>query len=158
MSIIEKLTNMELPEDTTVSLTLSDGCDVFVHNETDVDTALAETSVVSGFSELVATSGLNACTGYGDNIVESLRDAGHLESYERDTFGFSDHIAETITENFYDLELIDYSTEKYDYKRGFTTLTAEVQVNIQDLLNSAPFLGGWEARVQTANGTLTIED
>ena len=71
---------------------------------------------------------------------------------------FSDHIAETITENFYDLELIDYSTEKYDYKRGFTTLTAEVQVNIQDLLNTAPLLGGWEARVQTANGTLTIED
>jgi hypothetical protein len=158
MSIIEKLTNMKLPEDTTVSLTLSDGCDVFVHNESEIDTALAETSVVAGFSELVATSGLNAQTSYGDNIVESLRDAGHLESYDRDTFGFSDHIAEAITDNFYDLELIDYSTEKYDYKRGFTTLTAEVQVNIQDLLNTAPVLGGWEVRVQTADGTLTIED
>ena len=53
MSIIEKLTNMKLPEDTTVSLTLSDGCDVFVHNETDVDTALANTGVVNGFSDLM---------------------------------------------------------------------------------------------------------
>jgi hypothetical protein len=158
MSIIEKLTNMNLPEDTTVSLTLSEGCDVFVHNETEIETALAETDVVTSFSELVATSGLNAQTPYGNNIVEGLRDAGLLETYERGTLGFENHIATAISTNFYDLELIDYSTEKYDHKRGFTTLTAEVQVNINDLLNTMPSLGGWEAKVQTANGMLTIED
>ena len=45
-----------------------------------------------------------------------------------EVFEFEEYLADTITENFYDVELIEYSTEKYDHKRGFTTLTAEVEI------------------------------
>jgi hypothetical protein len=155
-STIEKLRDLNLPDDTVVTLTYSEGTDVFVHNETDVDTALAETDVVSTFSELVATPGLEAKTQYGSSVLESLRDEGHLDDYERGSFGFAEYIAEVINDNFYDVDLIEYSTEKYDYKRGFTTLTADVRVPLDHLVKSSPYLGSWEVSVKTEDGTLIL--
>ncbi|MEC7116161.1 MAG: hypothetical protein VXW76_06305 [Actinomycetota bacterium] len=155
-TIFDKLKNLELPENTVVSLSLSEGTDVFVHNETEVETALSETDVVSTFSDLVATPGLNAKTRYGTNIIEALRDEGLLDDYERGTFTFAEYISDAITDNFYDVDLIDYSTEKYDHKRGFCTLTADVVVPLGTLLETRPFLGSWEVSVPTENGTLVL--
>ena len=118
MSITQTLKNLNLEPDSLVTLTYSEGTDVFVHNETEIETALAETDVVSTFSELIATPGLTITTPYGGNVIKSLRDEGHLDAYERDG-DFGGYLNEIITENFYDLELIEYSTEKYDHKRGF---------------------------------------
>ncbi len=156
MSIIDKLKGLELDEGTIVTLTYEEGTDVFVHNETEVETALSETDVVSNFSELIATPGLRASTQYGGEVLESLRDEGHLENYERDGY-FSDYLTETIADNFYDIDLIEHSTEKYDHKRGFCTLTAKVQVDVDNLISSSPFLSGWTASVKTAAGTLVME-
>lgn len=156
MTIMNKLKSLNLKGDEIVSLRYSEGVDVFVHNETDVETALSDTDVVDTFSELLATPGLKVSTQYGGEVLESLRSEGHLEDYERDGY-FSDYLSETIKENFYDLDFIDYTTEKYDHKRGFCTLTAEVNVTAENLFNSAPFLGSWSASVRTENGTLTIE-
>lgn len=156
MSIIDKLKGLELDEGTIVTLTYEEGTDVFVHNESEVDTALSETDVVSSFSELVATPGLKASTQYGGDVLESLRSEGHLENYERDGC-FSDYLVETITDNFYDIDLIDYTTEKYDHKRGFCTLTAKIQVDVDNLISSSPFLSGWVASVKTSAGTLVME-
>ena len=66
MSILEKLRNMKLPSETVVTLSYSQGTDVFVHNETEVDTALEDTDVVTTFAELIATPGLKVKTMYGD--------------------------------------------------------------------------------------------
>tara|TARA_B100000700_G_scaffold312906_1_gene397194 strand:- start:452 stop:925 length:474 start_codon:yes stop_codon:yes gene_type:complete len=156
MSIIQKIKDLNLPEDTTVSLSYSCGTEVFVHNETAIETALDETDVVSTFSELVATRALQAKSTYGDHILNSLRDEGYLEDYEKGSYGFAEHIAEKLQENFYDQEFIEASTERYDHKRGFTTLTADVSVSVKNLLFAAPYLGGWEASVPTDAGTLTI--
>ena len=156
MKIYETLKSLNVPDDTVVTISTSEGTDVFVHNETEVETALSETDVVSSFSELVATPGLNASTQYGGDVIESLRDEGLLEDYERGSYSFAEYIADTINENFYDVDLIDYSTEKYDHKRGFCTLTAEVNVTVKDLMSAAPFLSGWKASVSTEAGTLTI--
>ena len=139
-----------------MSLSLSEGTDVFVHNETEVETALSETDVVSVFSDLVSTPGLNAKTRYGTDIIESLRDEGLLEDYERGSHAFAEYITETINDNFYDVDLIDYTTEKYDHKRGFCTLTADVVVPLTSLLEAQPYLGSWEVSVPTENGTLVL--
>lgn len=157
MSIIEKLKNLNLPDDTTVNLTYSEGTDVFVHNETEVETALSETDVVNTFAELVATKGLKATTQYGTNVIESLRDEGLLDDYERGSFTFSDYITEAITDNFYDVDLIEHSTEKYDHKRGFCTLSAAIKVPAKNLIESAPYLGSWTVSVQTDSGMLTLD-
>ena len=157
MSILERLKDMNLPDDTTVWMSYSAGADVFVHNETEIETALEYTDVVSTFAELIATPGLKVQSRYGSNVIESLRDQGLLEDYERDGT-FEEYLAETLNENFYDQEFIDYSTEKYDYKRGFTTLSTDVQVPLGNLLENAYWLSsGWDVSVKTENGTLTLD-
>ena len=157
MSIIEKLRNLNLSGDATVSLSYSQGTDVFVHNETDVDTALQDTDVVSTFAELIATPGLNVSSRYGGNVLESFRDEGWLDDYERDGT-FEEYLSEMIVENFYDQEFVEHSTEKYDYKRGFTTLSVDVEVPMSNLLENAYWISsGWEVSVKTENGTLTLD-
>lgn len=156
MSIIQKLKELNLPEDTTVSLSYEAGTDVFHFNETEIDTALSETDVVSTFAELVATRALQAESAYGTHVLDSLRDEGYLDDYERGSYSFAEHIAEKLQENFYDQEFIESSTEKYDHKRGFTTLTADVKVSMKNLLFAAPYLGSWTVTVPTDSGTLTL--
>tara|TARA_B100000131_G_C17982533_1_gene559224 strand:- start:279 stop:749 length:471 start_codon:yes stop_codon:yes gene_type:complete len=155
MSIFDKLENLNVSGDTIVSLSYSDGVNVFVHNESEVDTALSETDVVTQFAELISTPGLAAETAYGNNIIESLRDEGHLDDYERDGT-FSEYLSEMIVNNFYDVDLVEYSIEKFDHKRGYCTLTADVRVSYDNLMKSAPFLHGWNVSVPTENGTLTL--
>ena len=157
MSKIENLKNLNLPEDTVVTLTMEEGTDVFHFNETEIETALADTSVVGSLSDLMTTPGLNLLQ-HGNSLLDGFRSEGLLDDYERGSLTFSEYIAESINDDFYDVDCIEYSTEKYDHKRGFTTLTAEVQVNLGELLEHSPYLGGWEVKVPTPNGTLTLED
>ena len=155
MSILESLKSLNLDNDAVVSLSYTGGTDVFVHNETEVETALSDTDVVSTFADLVATPGLNTETQYGGNVLESLRAEGLLDDYARD-YTFSEYLAEMITDNFYDVEMIEYTTEKYDHKRGFCTLSADVNVTMGNVLETMPCLVGWKASVQTDNGMLVI--
>jgi len=156
MSIIENLKNLDLESGATATLTYSEGADVFVHNETEVETALAETDVVRNFAELIATPGLKVNTLFGTNVLQSLRDDGLLDDYERDDT-FSDYLYEVITDNFWDVDFIESSTEKYDYKRGFCTLSTEVVVPVAQLLELQPYLTGWSASVRANGGMLTFE-
>tara|TARA_R110001583_G_scaffold12612_7_gene55849 strand:- start:16830 stop:17303 length:474 start_codon:yes stop_codon:yes gene_type:complete len=157
MTIIEKIRDLDLPEDTKVRLSYSEGTDVFVHNETEIETALSQTDVVSTFAELVSTRALQAESAYGTHILNSLREDGHLEDYEKGAHAFAEHITEKLQDNFYDQEFIESSTEKYDHKRGFCTLSTDVQVTVKNLLFASPYLGGWEASVKTDSGTLTLD-
>lgn len=157
MSIFETLREMNMPGESIVNLSLSEGTDVFVHNESEVETALTETSVVSDFAELVATPGLNVSTAYGANVLESLREEGMLEGYDRGQ-ELAEYLTDTMNINFYDLDFIDHSTEKYDHKRGFCTLTADAQVTLANLLDTCPLLTGWDISVKTATGTLVLNN
>ena len=156
MSIYKKLQSLNLTDDSMVSLRYSEGADVFIHNETEIETVIAETDVINKFSELVATPGLRAQTRWGEDIISELRNSGFLEEYERD-YTFSDYISETIQENFYDFEFIESSTEKYDYKRGFCTLSAEVEIKYGNLTKTHPDLFGWDVVVETPLGSLNID-
>ncbi len=157
MSTLQKLRELNLPGDTKVSMSYSSGVDVFVHNETDVDTALQDTDVVSTFAELIATPGLSVSSRFGGNVLESFRGEGWLEDYDRDGT-FEDYLSEMITENFYDQEFVEYSTEKYDHKRGFTTLSADVEVELSNLLEKSFWLSSsWSVSVPTPGGTLTLD-
>ena len=109
MSIFEKLAELNLPDETTVSLSISEGTDVFVHNETEVETALSETSVVNDVAELITTPGLKVTDTYGHSPVESLREEGFLDDYTRGDFAFTEFVSEVINENFYDQEFVEYS-------------------------------------------------
>ncbi|HAI39616.1 MAG TPA: hypothetical protein DCM40_16645 [Maribacter sp.] len=157
MSYIEKLKNLNIENNALISLTFEEGTDVFHYNETEVETAISETSVISEFANLVAQPGLDVRTRWQGNVLEHLRSEDYLEDYERGSFSFEEYLADTIAENFYDVELIDYSTEKYDHKRGFTTLTAAVEIPFDNFVKTAPFISGWTVSVETDNGTLTFD-
>jgi len=158
MSIIQKLKNLNLDPDTMVTLKYSEGTDVFVHNETEVETAMAETDVISTTAELLATPGLKLYSAWGNSeVLGELRSADLLEDYERGEGDFSEYLTETINDNFYDVEIIEYSTEKYDHKRGFCTLSVDFRAKVSDLVSASPWLGCWTVSVPTENGTLTLE-
>lgn len=157
-----KLKNLNLPGTTEVVLTYTDGCDVFVHNDTAVDTAIKNTDVVERFSELV-----EALTQKGDKthwITEQLRDEYILDFDDEDEDGnvicyrpTADELVSGLRENFGEQQFIDSEVRNYDYKRGHCDLTATVQLTIDELLEVAPDLDGWDIDVETPDGTLTIE-
>ena len=157
MSVLKRLQSLNLPEDAMVTLTFKEGTDVFVHNESEVEDAMNETSVINEFAALIAHSKLDARNRWSGNVLEHLRAQDFLNDYERGSFGFEEYLAETLSENFYDTDLIEYSTEKYDHKRGFTTLTAQVDVPVSNFVEVNPFVTGWQVSVETDNGTLTFD-
>tara|TARA_R110002126_G_C10216345_1_gene478540 strand:- start:112 stop:591 length:480 start_codon:yes stop_codon:yes gene_type:complete len=157
MSIVSKLKSLKVEPTAMVTLTYSEGTDVFVHNETEIEEALAETDVVQVFSSLVATPRLSVYTNYGDHILSELRDAGHLDEYVRGSFEFEDFVSEVVSENIYDFDFIDRSVEKYDHKRGFCTLTAEVQIQAANLMEVNPYISpNWKVSFATENGILSL--
>ena len=157
-TVVSRLQSLKVSPDTMVSLNYSEGTDCFMHTEDQVETALSETDVVNRFANLATTRGINVHTRWGTEVITELRDHGLLEDYERD-FTFADFVEEVIVDNYYDLDLLEHSTEAYDYKRGFCTLTADVLVSAQDLYDNENTvdLTGWEVSVSTENGTLTFD-
>ena len=157
MSVVKRLQSLNLPEDAMVTLTFREGTDVFVHNESEVEDAMNETDVINEFAALIAHSKLDARNRWSGNVLEHLRAQDFLDDYERGSFGFEEYLVETLSENFYDVDLIEHSTEKYDHKRGFTTLTAQVDIPVSNFIEVDPFITGWQVSVETANGTLTFD-
>jgi len=157
MSISKKLQSLNLSEDAMITLTYEEGADVFHYNETEVDTAISETSVINEFAALIANSKLDARNRWSGNILEHLRSEDYLDEYDRGTYSFEEFLTDTLTENFYDTDLIEHSTEKYDHKRGFTTLTAVVEIPVSNFIEVDPLVVGWKASIATENGTLTFD-
>ena len=160
MSLKNNLNNLDLTNNSTVTFTYESGTDVFHFNETHVDTALSETDVVSRLASVV-TSGLNVKTQYGDSPIETLRDSDLLEDYERGSFAFEEFVADTIRDNFYDVELIEESTEHYDHKRGFTTLSTTIVAPVEDVIDNRSdyetTFSGWTAEVNANGGKFSFE-
>ena len=157
MSVLKRLQSLNLPEDAIITLTLEEGTDVFVHNETEVEDAMNETSVIHDFASLIANTKLDARNRWNGNIIQHLRDNDFLDEYERGSFSFEDFLADSLSENFYYQELIEHSTEKYDHKRGFCTLTAQVEVPFSNFAEVNPMIIGWNVSVETENGTLSFD-
>ena len=155
MSIISRLQELELDSGAMATLTYSDGTDVFVHNESEVETALAETDVVSQLCSLLATPGIQVTTPYGDDILDELRGSDLLDDYGYD-FTFEDYLNDVVTESIYDFDFIERSIEKYDYKRGFCTLSTEVRVPVAQILEKELYVGNWNVSVDFKGGTLTL--
>ena len=157
MSIIKRLQSLDLPADAMVKLTYEEGVDVFHYTDEEVETALSETSVVNEFASLLTQPNLDVRNEWSGNVIQYLRDQEMLDDYERGTHQFEEYIAETLTESFYDLGLIESSTKKYDHKRGFTTLTATVEVPAYNFFDVQPIVTGWTVSVKTNNGTVTFD-
>ena len=72
MSVVKRLQSLNLPEDAMITLTREEGTDVFVHNETEVEDAMNETSVIYDFASLISNTKLDARNRWNGNIIQHL--------------------------------------------------------------------------------------
>ena len=94
MSVVKRLQSLNLSEDALITLTYEEGTDVFVHNETEVEDAMNNTSVISEYAALIAHSKLDARHRWSGNVLQHLRAQDYLEEYERGTYGFEEFLTE----------------------------------------------------------------
>jgi len=158
MTLKENLTKLNLEDTSVVTFTFEEGTDVFHFNETHVDTALEETSVVDKLAEAI-TAGLEVSTEYGHNPLNQLRDSELLNGYVRGTGQFAEFVSSVIKENFWDADLVSESTEHYDHKRGFTTLSTTLTAPAKEVLSNSAYgttFSGWTAQVNVNGGTFSF--
>ena len=168
---VAKINEMNLTPDTEVTLTYSSGADCFVHNETEIETALEYTDTVSEFAEMVSKRGMNFTDTYGNNVIDELVEKEFLERdfveqcwAEEDEDGEKEYydedlqevIAEAINDNFYDQESIESEVNRFDYKRGEVYLNATLKTTVGAVLENTPSLAGWEVTVPFLGGTFTL--
>ena len=154
MSLYKKIRSLGVEDDTKVNFSYEEGADVLHYTENEVETAMGETGFAYTLAEAI-TQGI--LYSKGNQILEEMRDEELLEEYERGTEAFTDFVAEVISDEHWNYDWFEYSTEKYDHKRGFTNLSAEFDITLADLKNDPAPLIGWKASVQTPNGYLTVE-
>ena len=152
-----KLKELGLPGDTWVTLTNSDHAEVFHYKDDAVNDAVSDTDVVRWFSQLV----MALPTTRREGILDDLADACGLEIPDPDDEDGEHlewgHIHDAIVNNFFDQEFIAHEIKKYDHKRGRCTLTATVEVTLEELLELDYDLSGWEIEVENRGSTLSIE-
>lgn len=164
---ISKLQNLNLSSDTSITLTYTDGCEVFHYKDGGgVEEAISNTNTIRRFSDLVEELQGNFEDGW-HTILLSLEDSYVLtlsdfeqEHSEGEDIHYNittDDIYDAIRDNFWDQEYIESNVKKYDHKRGYCDLTATVVLSVEELLKVQPELYGWKIEVETENGLLTIE-
>jgi hypothetical protein len=70
-----------------------------------------------------------------------------------------EQLTELIRENMYELcDTLSWNLDRYDHKRGYSTVTMTVEMTIDEAMNLPPYtLSGWSASIETSDGTLTFE-
>ena len=171
---INKLRALGVEDDGCVTLSYSEGCDVWHINESHVEESVSETETAAYLAKLLA-SAVPVYSRWdevseGNDILNEMRAQDVLEDYERGDECFEDYLTEKLQETIYDGEYsIAYSTEQYDYKRGRCNISTEVRVRAGDLyaadvatdgrfqfFNADSFVAGFEVSVETKNGTLIL--
>jgi hypothetical protein len=171
---VNRLRELGVEDDGYVTLSYSEGCEVWHINESHVQESVAETETAAMLAGLLV-SGVPVYSSYGTpseggDILNEMRASDLLDDYERGEEYFEDYVTEKLQETIYDGEYsIEYSTEQYDYKRGRCDISTEVQVRAGDLyageaatsgrlqfFTPDSFVSGFNVSVETKNGTLTL--
>jgi len=151
---LKQLKKLDLPTNSNVTLTYTTGQGV-VHY-TDIDHE-GETVVETGIATKVAGLVTNRALA-NNNLITELRKWDLLEDYERGEGRFQEYVAEAIVNNWRGYSLLDVTTEIYDHKRGFSTVTAEVNTTMDEVLKlDESNLTDWVVKVQLGTGTLEIQ-
>ena len=148
----DKIKALGADDETSVNFSWEEGCDVFHYNETHVETAMSETGAANVLAEAI-TEGV--FYEKGNPILETMRDEGLLEDYERGDENFAEFVADVIGESFYDYDWIEQSTQRFDHKRGWTDLSLSLSIPLGDLKDTEynP-LPSWDCQVRDGNGNL----
>ena len=154
-SRFEKLREMNLDGGSKVTLSTEGGAEIVHYTGDDYEgETIDETGIASSLAELITSPHLQ-----NNDVIEEMRNDGALDDYERGSFNFEEYVADAIRGEWY--EYLEVSTEHYDHKRGYTSVKAELDITLNELLkadSNSPYLfSGWEVAVQTPMGVLNVE-
>jgi len=172
--LVTRLRELHVDADDCLTLSYSEGCDVWHINESHVEESVAETNTAARLAGLLS-SGVAVYSTYGEvsagcDILNEMRQNGALEDYDYEGW-FEEYLFEKLQETIYDGEYsLEYSTTQYDYKRGRCDISTQVRVRAGDLYDLADFqtesavgitpetfVAGFEVSVRTSAGTLTLD-
>jgi hypothetical protein len=165
-NITNTLRELNVADDAYVTLSYTEGADVWHINDSHVADAVGETNTAALLAGLLA-SGVTVSDTYSEgDLLAEMRGNGLLDDYEREG-GFEDYLTEQLVSTIYDGEYsLEYTTEQYDYKRGRCDISTTVRVRAGDLYqiddNGSSFVSadsvvrGFDVSVQTPAGTLTL--
>jgi len=148
----DKIKALGATDETSVNFSWEEGCDVFHYNETHVETAMSETGAANVLAEAI-TEGV--FYEKGNSILETMREDGLLDEYERGDEYFTSFVEEVIDSEFYNYDWIEQSTQRFDHKRGWTDLSMTLSIPLGDLKETGynP-LPSWTCQVRDGNGNL----
>ena len=152
MNLVDSLQQLELTPDTLVRLSYEDYDEVSHYTDDYREEVLANTDIVAELTSILLKFGEEVYY-YGSSLLQQLRDVGHIDAYEGDDI-FGEQLQEVLCENYCDF--IEFTTVKYDHKRGRCTVGATVDIPIGRLLSEVHTLPGWKASVKTPHGILII--
>lgn len=154
MSRIQKLKEANLNPETIVRLKYEDGLDVIHSNDDFIDNVIQSTYITGHLTDLV----LNPLLG-NNQILAEMREQGLLDPYERGSFDFEGFVSEVVEQNWSDYDWIEASTEAFDHKRGFTTVSATIETTTEAISKMADFeLIGWKIEVDHPLGILELDE
>ena len=153
----DKLRQMNFDTSSKVVVSTEDGADIVHYTGEDYEgDTIRQSGIATSLANLVTSKHL-----VNNVAIEELRNDGFLDDYERGSYEFEDYVATAITENWYELGLLEVDTKHYDHKRGYTSVKAELKITLCELLSAdteSPYLfSGWDVEVETPMGTLKVE-
>jgi len=150
---LKQLKKLGLPGKSHVTLSCSDGQDVFHYTDDDHEgKTVQETDIASKVATLISQK------SFDNELITRMRSWSLLDEYEDRDGTFTEYLTNTIANNWRDCGLLEVLTEHYDHKRGFSRVTAEVDTTVKEVLNlDESVLSGWNLKVQLADGSLEVE-
>ncbi len=139
VTIIDTINNLNVTDDTVVTLKYEDSHEGW-HSTGDLeDDAVFETNTANAIAELITDKDLQVRTALGGEVaLDSMRDADLLEEYERGSFEFETFIADVIKQKTFECdELIDFETIQYDHKRGRCEVSSELTTTVGNMKKAA---------------------
>ena len=163
VTIIDTINNLDVTDDTIVTLRYEDSHEGWHSTGELEDDAVMETNTANAIAELITDKVLQVRTTFGDETaIDSLRDAGLLDEYERGSFEFEEFITDVIKQKTYECDgLIEFETIQYDHKRGRCDVTSELTTTVgnirkaSDEVTGLMSLTGWTASFDHGGGTFS---
>ena len=154
-NLIDRLKAFDIASDTEVVFTWKEACDIMHYNEDWHENAFVETNVINELAE-AATTGVFYKNG--NWALDTLRDEGLLEGYERGSEEFTGFCADAMGETVWDHGWVEQEVTRYDHKRGSVEMSFTMKAPWRLLRDSSQyFTDNWSATVNTENaGYVTL--
>jgi aryl-phospho-beta-D-glucosidase BglC (GH1 family) len=156
MSFYKRLRSLGLKDDAAVVMTYEEGCDVHHYTDDFIDNAIQATGILDTLAEAITSPPLY--NSPSNHVLEEMRDNGLLEDYARGDEDFGNYVWEVLGENHWDYDWFERETERYDYKRGFTTFRLAFDMKVSDFKDCTSSMPGWTAEVVLDDGHLIISN